>query len=98
MMSGHMPGDQMRSARADAKPCSAFGRCRYEARIRGEPQIIIAAECDYLAAVDHDMCVLRTGNNTTPPLQPLTFEGDQVSAQVGGQHNGSKVPGAAVAK
>jgi len=93
-----MSGDQMRSARADAIPCSAFGRCGYEARIRRESEIIIAAECDYLAAVDYDVCVLRARNNTTPPLQPLAFEGDQVSAQVGGQHNGSKDPGAAVAK
>src|SRR5881227_2548631 len=51
MMSGHMSRDQMRSARADAKPCGALRRCGYKARIRRESKIIIAAECDYLAAV-----------------------------------------------
>jgi hypothetical protein len=73
-MRPHVPEYQVRRTRADTVQSSAFSRSLDELRVRGEPQIIVAAESDVFATVHLDMRALRCLEYSAAAAQALGFQ------------------------
>ena len=69
-------GDQVRGARADAVHARGADEGLDDLRMRGKPQVIIAAEIDARAAVEFDVCGpgRAAARGATPPAEAAGVE------------------------
>ncbi|KOT06761.1 8-amino-7-oxononanoate synthase domain protein [Burkholderia mallei] len=66
--------EQMRAAAARAVAARAFGERFDEARMRGEPEIVVAREADDCAAVHRHVRAARGVRDAAAPAQPLRVD------------------------
>src|SRR6187549_2150514 len=75
---------QMRCTRAYAIGARAFARGGNEPRIGGEPEVIVAAESDVVAAVDHDAGALRAFEHAAHAAQAARLERGEIGGEIEG--------------
>jgi hypothetical protein len=81
-----MTQDQMRRAGTDPVARGAFAGGRNQARIASEPQVIIAAECNEILAIDDNARALRAFKHTAITREAARVECGQLSAEVCERH------------
>jgi len=92
VMRGSVTEYQVRCARADAVTLGAFAHGGGETRVCGESQVIIAAEGDDLAAVDHRARALRAIERAACALEPARLEPGKLGGEICEGHRLSPAP------
>src|SRR5690606_19226208 len=87
-MRARMAADQVRGAAADAVTSRTFLQRRDQLRVRGEAEVIIAAEGEHLAAIDHGARCAGAVSRATTPAQCSRIECGEVLVQAGKQFHG----------
>ena len=74
----------MRCTRAYAIGARAFARGGNEPRIGSEPEVIVAAESDIVAAVDNDAGALRAVEHAALAAQAARLERGEIGGEIEG--------------
>src|SRR5258705_3132385 len=77
---------QMRRAGADSVRACAGACGRYQPRIGGQTQIVIAAKCDIVAAVDDDTRALRALQHAAMAPQAACLQRNEISGEIVEEH------------